>query len=242
MLMPKNLKRVAVGILLGIGIPVTLFCLGDFLRKDNPRKANDIVLFLLCGLPPIATAGLLIKSLTGENATIQANSLQSIFYQLLKENKGRITIVRLAMETHLSAEESKQYLDKKAVEFEATFDVNNEGAVFYCFNVGEISNLQVTPLPKAVVQEKFDVILQVTPLLKAVVQEKFDVILESVPDAAYFAVIRVLEVLVTDSDWFKAVNLARSSAPTIVKRSVDQATAELLKQKLEAAGAKVTLK
>jgi hypothetical protein len=60
--------------------------------------------------------------------------LQSIFYWLLKEGKGQLTLLSFAMEAQLSAEAARQYLDQKAKEFNATFGVCDGGGIVYIFN------------------------------------------------------------------------------------------------------------
>ena len=54
---------------------------------------------------------------------------------MLLENQGRVTLLSFAMQSQLPAAEAKQYLDKKAKEFNANFQVTEEGAVSYHFDV-----------------------------------------------------------------------------------------------------------
>ncbi|MBD2418092.1 hypothetical protein H6G54_10305 [Anabaena cylindrica FACHB-243] len=59
----------------------------------------------------------------------------SQFYQMLQENQGRVTLLGFAMQSQLPATEAKEYLDAKAKEFNANFQVNEEGGVSYHFDV-----------------------------------------------------------------------------------------------------------
>ncbi|MDZ8050819.1 MAG: hypothetical protein RMX68_020490 [Aulosira sp. ZfuVER01] len=61
--------------------------------------------------------------------------LQSIFYQMLQENKGRMTLVGFAIKSELPAIAARQYLDEKAKEFNANFKVSEDGAISYHFEV-----------------------------------------------------------------------------------------------------------
>lgn len=61
--------------------------------------------------------------------------LQSLFYQMLQENKGRMTVVGFAMKSQLPPAAARQYLDEKAKEFNANFKVSEEGAVSYHFEI-----------------------------------------------------------------------------------------------------------
>jgi hypothetical protein len=61
--------------------------------------------------------------------------LRSQFYQILQTNNGRITLLGFAMQSQLPAAEAKEYLDQKAKEFNANFQVNEEGGVSYHFDL-----------------------------------------------------------------------------------------------------------
>jgi hypothetical protein len=81
--------------------------------------------------------GLYKQSQQEKKALKQENSeqLQAQFYQMLLQNQGRVTLLNFAMQSQLPAAEAKQYLDKKAKEFNANFQVTEEGAVSYHFDV-----------------------------------------------------------------------------------------------------------
>jgi hypothetical protein len=64
-----------------------------------------------------------------------SDRLQSIFYQTLQDNHGRVTVLGFAMHSQLPAAIARQYLDGKAKEFNANFQVNDEGAVSYHFDI-----------------------------------------------------------------------------------------------------------
>jgi hypothetical protein len=65
----------------------------------------------------------------------QEQAKLSQFYQMLQENDGRITLLSFAMQSQLTATEAKQYLDEKAKELNANFQVSEEGGVSYHFDV-----------------------------------------------------------------------------------------------------------
>ena len=64
-----------------------------------------------------------------------SDRLQSIFYRLIQENHGRVTILSFAMQSQLPAATAKQYLDEQAKQFNANFKVNEDGGVSYHFDV-----------------------------------------------------------------------------------------------------------
>jgi hypothetical protein len=61
--------------------------------------------------------------------------LQSLFYQMVQENNGRITLLRFAIQSQLPPNTAKDYLDYKAKEFNANFKISEEGSVSYHFEV-----------------------------------------------------------------------------------------------------------
>ena len=81
--------------------------------------------------------GLYQQSRQDKKALIQQKNqlLQSQFYQILQANHGRITLLNFAMQSQLPAAEAKEYLDQKAKEFNANFQVTEEGGISYQFDV-----------------------------------------------------------------------------------------------------------
>ncbi|NET01784.1 MAG: hypothetical protein F6K61_14665 [Sphaerospermopsis sp. SIO1G1] len=69
------------------------------------------------------------------NLHLQEQERLSQFYQLLQANDGKITLLGFAMQSQLPAAEAKQFLDQKAKEFNANFQVNEEGSISYHFDV-----------------------------------------------------------------------------------------------------------
>mgnify|MGYP006275889711 CR=1 FL=1 len=54
---------------------------------------------------------------------------------MVQENNGKLTVLRFAMEAQLPGKEARQYLDEKAREFQASFDVTENGDVTYLFHL-----------------------------------------------------------------------------------------------------------
>ena len=97
---------------------------------------------LIFGVPTLILGGWLSLGLYRESQeekraiNQQMNEhLQSLFYQMLQENKGRMTVVGFAMKSQLPAASARQYLDDKAKEFNANFKVSEEGSVSYHFEI-----------------------------------------------------------------------------------------------------------
>ncbi|MEH2069489.1 MAG: hypothetical protein V7K47_15220 [Nostoc sp.] len=103
---------------------------------------NTAVGGLIFGVPSLTLGtwlalGLYRQSRQEKKALHQQRSdrLQSLFYEILQQNHGRVTVLGFAMQSQLPPADARQYLDEKAKEFNANFKVNEEGAVSYHFDV-----------------------------------------------------------------------------------------------------------
>jgi len=97
---------------------------------------------LIFGFPTLVIGGWLAlglyrQSKEEEQASEQENSnnLQSIFYRMVQENEGRISLLGFAMQSQLPPTTAREYLDVKAQEFNANFKVSEEGSVLYQFDM-----------------------------------------------------------------------------------------------------------
>ena len=59
--------------------------------------------------------------------------IRNIFFDLIQKNKGSITVIDFAVATDMSGTDAKKILEQFAIEFDATFDVTEEGQVIYLF-------------------------------------------------------------------------------------------------------------
>ncbi|MGL5061665.1 MAG: hypothetical protein ACRC62_16975 [Microcoleus sp.] len=63
--------------------------------------------------------------------------LDEVFYRLIQENQGRVTALDLAMNAKLPGEKTQQYLDDRAKEFAADFEVTEQGGILYYFQIAK---------------------------------------------------------------------------------------------------------
>lgn len=154
----KTSEKLAAGWLLTLGFMFLTISVSEVIGKANQPKANDpskgIVEFeapydkdtvvggIAFGVPTMLLGGWLTLDLYRQNrrekqAIHQQKKahLQSQFFQMLQENQGEITVLGFAMQSQLPASEARVYLDQKAKEFQANFQVNDQGAVSYHFDV-----------------------------------------------------------------------------------------------------------
>jgi hypothetical protein len=158
----KTAEKLAAGWLLTLGFMFVTLSATAVFEKCATRKAiiiptdeydftapsttykddNAAVGGLIFGVPTLTLGtwlalGLYRQSRQEKKALNQkvSDRLQSIFYEMLQENHGRVTVLGFAMQSQLPAANARQYLDEKAKEFNANFKVNEEGAVSYHFDV-----------------------------------------------------------------------------------------------------------
>lgn len=59
--------------------------------------------------------------------------IQAAFFNLIEASNGEITVLQFARAANLTGEEAQTYLDTRAKEFGAAFDVGPEGGIYYRF-------------------------------------------------------------------------------------------------------------
>jgi len=135
----KLIKKGSAGLLLALGtLCLVAGAYAPFNHKiSHQERVSEAMACLLFGIPLTGAGGWLAWSLHRQGRKEVQQQLQSIFYQLLKLGHGKITVMQFASETQLTAGVAKQYLDEKATEFNATFNVNEDGEIYYCFPTGE---------------------------------------------------------------------------------------------------------
>lgn len=80
--------------------------------------------------------------------------LHTSFYRLLREHHGRMTLLDFAMTAEIPAIAARHYLDSRAQEFAARFEVTEQGDVVYVFSTLQFSHSQplaATPMVQPLV-------------------------------------------------------------------------------------------
>jgi H+/gluconate symporter-like permease len=115
----------------------------EFINQDALYVLDNTALYGLIFGVPTSVLGIwmaleLARQSRQEKKLIQeqkSDRLQSVFYRLVQENRGRVTVLNFAMQSQLPAARAKQYLDEQAKLFNANFKVNEDGGVSYHFDV-----------------------------------------------------------------------------------------------------------
>lgn len=140
----KLIKKIAAGILLTIGVPIVLMGAVEGFNSDTSPEDREgaLAALFLFGVPATGLGGWLVHGLYQQDQQqkqalkdAERDRLQSTFFALLEADNGYITVLRFAIETQLSGEEAKQFLDQKALEFDATFEADEKGGVSYHFQL-----------------------------------------------------------------------------------------------------------
>ncbi|WP_249070661.1 hypothetical protein [Argonema antarcticum] len=107
----------------------------DASPEDREEDANAALGGLVLGIPAVAWGAWLARGLYRQGKQEKYDRLNSTFYRLIKESDGQFTVLRFAMEAQLPGKEAKKYLDEKAKEFQANFDVTETGDISYRFHL-----------------------------------------------------------------------------------------------------------
>jgi hypothetical protein len=139
----KLLTKMSAGSMLFLGfffLMVSASAIPDLQNKNNNsleiREARENAFAgVTLGIPLLAGAGYLLWGSRQHNRKQLSDRLQSTFYSLVEANQGRISVLLFAKEANISGTQAKQYLDLKAKEFNALFDLSNEGGIYYYFHL-----------------------------------------------------------------------------------------------------------
>lgn len=216
----KLATKIAAGVLLGIGVPICLLATARLLDpKTIPQERFELeVALITLGLPSTALGGWFALKTTDKRRREERDRLQSAFYRLIRQTNGHLTVLQFAMETGLDGEAARDYLNLKAKEFNASYNVTEEGSLTYHFDLGGFA---AGTLPAAT--------------------ETFDVVLEAVPLNRRRQAIKVIREL-TGLEWQQAKALVkRLPESAVLQRGVPKAVAEASKRRLAAVGVEVLI-
>ncbi|BAY29418.1 hypothetical protein NIES2107_12610 [Nostoc carneum NIES-2107] len=139
----KLVKKFLAVCFLLFGIPFSAAVIIDILNpKTTEKDKNDAIAALtILTVPSTMIGGWLTWSLVQQNRKEKAlileseqQRLESVFLKLVETNAGKITVLQMAKNADMSIQSSKQYLDEKAQELNAAFEVDEEGNVSYKFS------------------------------------------------------------------------------------------------------------
>jgi hypothetical protein len=133
----KPITKALAVVSLAFGVLMTLPTTAEVIGIKPPpsNRSDSAVALLFFGIAPMALGfGLLVDGKRRQQQ-FQSGHLDDVFYMLLRQNSGTITPLALAMQSGLNGAEAKTFLDDRAREFNANYEVTAQGDVVYVFDV-----------------------------------------------------------------------------------------------------------
>lgn len=153
----RLITKVAAGTLLGFGLFVSLSLISVLFRSEVASQSEgdwvcytnqpchreivsqapqDVLLaVILLGFPAMATGSWMFWQGHCHYQQQQRDRLRSVFFKLLQNNNGQITAIRFAMAAGLDGRMAKTFLDDRAREFDAAYNISEEGNISYYFEL-----------------------------------------------------------------------------------------------------------
>lgn len=142
----KLFQKISAGILISFSLLVTFLAIRAIADPQTPQndKEDFFEVMVFYGWTPGILGVFLVRNVLQTEkkekeslAAKERERLQAIFYSLLKEHKGELPFLLFAMETKLSPDEAREYLDQKVKEFRGSSEVDDRGEIIYRFNVSK---------------------------------------------------------------------------------------------------------
>lgn len=92
-------------------------------------------LLVMFGLGPMALGGWILQS----SLKAERQALRERFHQVLLTNHGRVSVLSFAAATRLEPKLARRHLDTWAKEYDATFDVDDRGEIYYVFATEQLA-------------------------------------------------------------------------------------------------------
>ncbi|BAZ39589.1 hypothetical protein NIES4101_55430 [Calothrix sp. NIES-4101] len=139
----KLLTKLAAAGMLSLGfifLIISVSALPELQNKNNNslqiQEAKETASAgIAFSVPLLAGGGYMLWGLRRKHRQILSDRLQSTFYHLIEQHQGRISVLLLAKEANITGQEAKEYLDAKAKEFNASFDLSSDGGIYYYFQI-----------------------------------------------------------------------------------------------------------
>jgi len=133
----KNMQKLFAGILFSIGFIFLTVTVSSITMKNPTEKDRSAALGgIILGFPAAAGGAWIVWGLKKKDEKLQEThdrQIETTFLELVQANQGEISTLDFAIATKLSLEDSKQYLDQKAKQLNAEFNVSEDGAISYQF-------------------------------------------------------------------------------------------------------------
>jgi hypothetical protein len=130
----KLLKILIEGLFLAFGFAFLLLAVATSFKSNKTQEdIGSIIGCLFWGVPSIFAGIYSIQNSILKERARKEKYLRGKFYELLREQKGRISVLDLAMKANISITEAKKNLDVYAKEFNANFEISETATIIYKF-------------------------------------------------------------------------------------------------------------
>jgi hypothetical protein len=160
----KTMKKIFAGLFLLAGLLIPVVTLATILDPyASPEEYEGMLAgFFILGLPCLVggiwlTVGIIQQNQreTEEQQKAESDRLREIFFRLVRQENGEMTVLRFAMEAQIPGDQAKEYLNECAKQYDATFNVGDEGEISYKFHLHRNSGTPIlSNQPKSNSQEK----------------------------------------------------------------------------------------
>lgn len=128
------LTKVFSGTLLALSLPVLLIAIVQIVNPETTSKDREGAAYALIFLGGISgfSAYAFNSSIKVQNKKHQ-DKLMAFFFELIKQDMGRVSPLSFSMKTGVNGEEARKFLDTRSSEFGGRYDVTENGDVIYVF-------------------------------------------------------------------------------------------------------------
>jgi len=146
----NKVKSIGAGLLLLLGF----WCLGRALETSlnrDPRlldKRETITAGLLLGVPATTGGSWLLWERRRQRREQAAQHLRQTFFRTVKAGRGQVTPLQFAMAAQVDGDVANAYLRDRSLEYSATFKVDDDGNITYCFHLGNANRYRPLPLSR----------------------------------------------------------------------------------------------
>ncbi|MFN6537891.1 MAG: hypothetical protein RM021_016170 [Nostoc sp. EkiNYC01] len=139
----KLIKKFLAFCFLLFGVPLSAAMFWEVINPKTPPKdkENAVAALTILTVPSTLIGGWLSWSLVHQSKKekgllleSEQKHLQAVFLQLVESNSGTITVLQMAKNAEISTHKAKEYLDDKAKELNASFEVGENGNILYRFS------------------------------------------------------------------------------------------------------------
>lgn len=131
-------KKAIAGLLLIIGLPVIVFAALEsrHAHRDAGATPKQAAALMVLGLVPMGIGGFMLWGMYDNERRNERDRLRTVFFQLVKAGRGRISATDFSIETGLTPNDAKQYLDNRARYFQSICQMDEDHGIVYQFQLG----------------------------------------------------------------------------------------------------------